>query len=435
MRSGSRRDSGAAAFSGGLGIAAGRGLGQVARVEVPPVQPSEWQKKTWYAALTAMAVAVLVLFVFAAVFLAVNVLAFLQPLLIPVVVAVILTYLLSPVVAKLAAWGMNRTAAVVLVLLVLACGFAGVVLWVAPPLSHQASQLGQMFPEYTSRGQKLLMSTIEWARDIQSRFEPKAVEDAERTMRDEIWSLAGGHVQRFMDWLQLKLPEILGSVAGFLQRSVGGVLGVAGVVLSLLLVPLFLFFFLKDSADLSRNWRKMLPLPDSALKDEVASLLEEINNYLIRYFRGQFLVSLVDGFLIGVGLLLVGLNFGLLIALAVCVLAMIPYLGLLLCWIPAVLIAAAQFGDWSHPLIVTAIFVGMSNFESFFISPWIVGDSVSLRPFTVIMAVLIWSLVLGGLLGALLAVPLTATLKVLLQRYVWRRAAAVPAESVCPPGG
>lgn len=404
-------------------------------MEVPPIQPSEWQRKSWYAALTAVAVAVLALFVFATGYLAVNILAFLQPLLIPVVVAVILTYLLSPLVAKFVSWGMNRTTAVVLILLALACGLVGVVLWVAPPISHQASQLGQMFPEYTSRGQKLLMSTIGWARDIQTRFEPKSVEDAERTVRDEIWVLAGTHVQRFMDWLQLKLPEILASTAGFLQRSMGGVLGVAGIVLSLLLVPLFLFFFLKDSANLATNWRKLLPLPDSALRDEVASLLEEINNYLIRYFRGQFLVSLIDGALIGIGLLVLGLNFGLLIALAVCVFAMIPYLGLLLCWIPAVLIAAAQFGDWVHPLIVTAIFVGMSNFESFFISPWIVGDSVSLRPFTVIMAVLIWSLVLGGLLGALLAVPLTATLKVLLQRYVWRRTESPVTEPSHPPDG
>ncbi len=404
-------------------------------MDLPPVQPKDWQRKIWYAALTALAIAVVVLFVFTTGWLVISALAFLQPLLIPVVVAVILTYLLSPVIARFASWGMSRTAAVVLLLFLLVCGFAGIVLWVAPPISHQVTQLGQSLPEYTTRGQKLLMSTLEWARDIQSRFEPHAVEEAERTVRDEVWGLARGYVQQVMEWLQLKLPLIFASVIGFLQRSMGGVLGVAGIVLSLLLVPLFLFFFLKDASDLAKNWRTMIPLPDSDLKDEVASLVEEINSYLIRYFRGQFLVSLIDGALIGMGLFILGLNFGLLIALAVCIMGMIPYLGLLLCWIPAVLIAGAQFGDWTHPLIVTAIFVGMSNFESFFISPWIVGDSVSLRPFTVIMAVLIWSLVLGGLLGALLAVPLTATLKVLLQRYVWKRRGEVSPQSQSQPSG
>ena len=397
---------------------------RVRGVSTDPAQPTVFQKKIWHAAITAVAIAVLVLIVFVAGSLVVRALAFLQPLLIPVVVAVILTYLLEPVVSKFCAWGMNRTVAVVVLLLLLACGLAGVVLWVAPPLSHQAAQFGQTLPEYTTRGQKLLMSTLEWAREIQHRFEPRAVEDAERSIRDEIWSLAGVYVQQFADWLQQKLPEILAAVGGFLKSSVGGFFGFAGVALSLLLVPLFLFFFLKDAGNLAQDWRKFIPLPDSPLKDEVASLFEEINGYLLRYFRGQFLVSLIDGALIGLGLLIMGLNFGLLIGLAVGVMAMIPYLGILLCWIPAVLIAAAQFGDWTHPLIVAAIFVWMNNLEGFFISPLIVGDSVSLRPFTVIMSVLIWSLVLGGLLGALLAVPLTATLKVLLQRYVWGRSGA-----------
>ena len=172
---------------------------------------------------------------------------------------------------------------------------------------------------------------------------------------------------------------------------------------------------------MARDWRQYIPLPESKLREEVASLLEEINSYLVRYFRGQFTVSLIDGALIGIALLFLGLNFALLIGLAVGLLALIPYVGLLICWVPAVLIAGAQFGDWMHPLIVTVIFIAMSNFESFFISPRVVGDSVSLNPLTVILSVLIWSLVLGVLLGALLAVPLTATIKVLLQRYVWRR--------------
>lgn len=233
--------------------------------------------------------------------------------------------------------------------------------------------------------------------------------------------MANGYIQRLVDWLQESLPDFLAAAGRFLQQSLGGFLGVAGVAVSLLLVPLFLFFFLKDADDLARDWRKYIPLPDSPLKNEVASLVEEINDYLIRYFRGQFLVSIIDGALIGTALLILGVNFALLIGLGVAILAMIPYLGMLICWIPAVLIAAAQFGDWTHPLIVTAIFLGMNNLEGFFISPQIVGDSVSLRPFTVILSVLVWSLVLGGLLGALLAVPLTATSKVLLQRYVWHK--------------
>jgi predicted PurR-regulated permease PerM len=387
----------------------------------PVSSPGAWQRNTWYAALTALSLVALVAVGVGAVLAVVKTVAFLQPLLIPLVAAVVLTYLLMPLVDRLCAFGLSRTWAVVLIFAAFVLGLAGIGLWIGPLLWHQAAQFGQTLPQQVSRGQELVVATLEWFRGLQQRIEPAEAQMAERSMGDELWAVASTYVQDLINWVQQRLPEIVSGLGGFLQRSAGGIFGAAGVAVSLLLVPLFLFFFLKDSADFARNWKRYIPLPDSPLRNEVASLLEEINNYLVRYFRGQFLVSMVDGILIGAALLLMGLNFALLIGLATAFLALIPYVGLTICWIPAVLIAAAQFGDWTHPLIVTAIFVGMSNLESFFIAPRIVGDSVSLHPLTVILSVLIWSLILGVLLGALLAVPLTATLKVIFQRYVWRR--------------
>jgi predicted PurR-regulated permease PerM len=384
-------------------------------------QPANWQRRFWYAALTALALVALVGVAAGVLMVVVKAVAFLQPLLIPVVAAVVLTYLLGPVVDKFCSFGLGRTWAVLLLFLLIGLGLAGIGLWVGPTLWRQTSQFGQTLPDQAARGQQLLLSTVEWVRGLQHHLQPASVLGEERTVRDELWVMVGGYVENVVAWLQERLPAILATVGSFLQRSAGGFLGVAGVVVSLLLVPLFLFFFLKDSATFAKEWRQYIPLPDSKLRDETASLLEEINNYLVRYFRGQFTVSIIDGVLIGTALFIMGLNFALLIGLAVAVLALIPYVGLTICWIPAVLIAVAQFGDWTHPLIVTAIFVGMSNLESFFIAPRVVGDSVSLHPLTVILSVLIWSLVLGVLLGSLLAVPLTATIKVLLQRYVWHR--------------
>jgi len=384
-------------------------------------QPAAWQRRFWYAALTALSMVALVGVIAGVIFLVVEAAAFLQPLLIPVVAAVILTYLLGPVVDKFCSLGLGRTWAVLLLFFLIGSGLAGIGLWVGPVLWHQTSQFGTTLPDQVSRGQELVLSTLEWVRGWQQKLQPASVLGEERTIRDEVWAWVSGYVSDLVAWFQQRLPEMLAAVGTFLQRSVGGFLGVAGVAVSLFLVPLFLFFFLKDSGTFAQEWRKYIPLPESPLRNEIASLLEEINGYLVRYFRGQFTVSLIDGALIGTALFIMGLNFALLIGLAVGVLALIPYVGLTICWIPAVLIAVAQFGDWTHPLIVTAIFVGMSNLESFFIAPRVVGDSVSLHPLTVILSVLIWSLVLGVLLGSLLAVPLTATIKVLLQRYVWHR--------------
>jgi predicted PurR-regulated permease PerM len=70
---------------------------------------------------------------------------------------------------------------------------------------------------------------------------------------------------------------------------------------------------------------------------------------------------------------------------------------------------------------VTGIFVLVQQIDGLFVTPKIVGESVGLHPMTVIASVFVWSLLMGGLLGAILAVPMTATVKVLLKRYVWQK--------------
>ncbi|MDP4584069.1 MAG: AI-2E family transporter [Verrucomicrobiales bacterium] len=76
---------------------------------------------------------------------------------------------------------------------------------------------------------------------------------------------------------------------------------------------------------------------------------------------------------------------------------------------------------WAYPVLVLLIFVILQQINGLVTAPKIVGDSVGLHPLTVIFSVLFWSFLLGGLLGALLAVPLTAAIKVLFRRYLWER--------------
>src|SRR5437660_1364085 len=228
-------------------------------------------------------------------------------------------------------------------------------------------------------------------------------------------------VQRVIPSLERQLPAWSEKFWNLLKKSIGGFLGVTGFLLSLVLVPIYLFFFLNETPRIERRWKDYLPLRASPLKDEVAEVLSQINHYIIAYFRGQLLVCLVDGTLIGSALALIGLNFAPLIGVLVVILTMIPYIGIVLCCVPAVLIAAFQWGDWWHPFWVTVIFIGIQNLEGMFYAPRIVGNSVGLHPMTVIVSIFVWGSLIGGLLGPILAVPLTATVKVLLMRYVWGR--------------
>ncbi len=391
------------------------------------ISPSRFQWKTWWTALTVLAIAIILIGIVQAGGYILAAIGFLQPVVLPLAIAGILSYLLDPAVSWLARRGWNRLWAVIAVFLTVIALFAGIVVWVVPAIHQQAESFHKNLPTYSRQAQTLLKSTVDNAKHLAERFQPASV-GAEAA--DPFSAAIQQGITEGTDAIQKKAGELLGNAGGLLQRGISGTLGVLGAMLSLVLVPVFLFFFLKEGPQIASTWSNYLPLRASPLKSEIVSLLSEINGYLISFFRGQLLVSLIDGALIGTALLIMGLDFAVLIGLLVGVLGLIPYAGMLICWVPAVIIATAQFGDWSHPLWVTVIFVAMNQIDGLFIAPKVVGESVGLHPLTVIISVLAWSLVLGGLLGALLAVPLTATLKVVLKRYFWDRDPSLPSAPV-----
>ncbi|HYG36281.1 MAG TPA: AI-2E family transporter, partial [Clostridia bacterium] len=105
-----------------------------------------------------------------------------------------------------------------------------------------------------------------------------------------------------------------------------------------------------------------------------------------------------------------------------------PFLGAIVTCVAALVIAVVQFGDWLHPLLVLAVFGCVQALEGLVISPKIMGDRVGLHPVTIIIAVMAGTTLLGGLLGGILAIPLTAALRVVMFRYVWKRRTAQEAE-------
>ncbi|MDD5200555.1 MAG: AI-2E family transporter [Terrimicrobiaceae bacterium] len=394
------------------------------------ISPSRFQWKVWWLALTVLAMAIIVSGIVTTGGYLIFAMGYLQPVVLPLAVAGILAYLLDPVVTWLTRRRWSRIWAVIAVFATVIAIIASLVVWVVPSINRQSDAFRKNLPAYSKRAQELMKSTIESTKHFAERIHPPTNGEEE----DPFNAAVQKSVNDGITAVQEKAGEWLGNAGAILQRGIGASLGALGLLLSLVLVPIFLFFFLKEGPKITATWSKYLPLRASPLKSEVVSLLSEINSYLISFFRGQLLVSLIDGFLIGTALLVMGLDFAVLIGLLVGVLGLIPYAGMLICWIPAVLIAIAQFGDWGHPLAVTIIFIAMNQIDGLFIAPKIVGESVGLHPLTVIVSVLAWSIVLGGLLGALLAVPLTATLKVLLKRYFWDRDPSLQPASGAPPG-
>lgn len=426
-----------------------------------PEYPTHWQRRMIWAALTALAVTTLISIFVGGIWVATNVLSFLQPLLVPFAISGVLAYLLEPVVGLLSQRAkMSRSAATVSIFGAIVIGFSLLAVTVIPSLYRQTVDVAKKMPGYA---RKLQQKVPEWIDSSQDKLReigemipgrkpapppslpPQAAspgtEPAASPTPTKKNPLDADSVREYIEKqvgkLEDQIPGILNSLWSLIGRGIGGFLGIFGFLISAVIVPFCLWYFLKEGDQIKKNWGDYLPLAPSPFKDEVVAALGEMNGYLVAFFRGQLIISLIDGALIGIALLIVGIDFALLIGLLVVFLSLIPYLGIILCYIPAVLIAVLQFGDWQHPLAVTIVFVAVQQFEGFFIAPRIQSETVGLHPLTIILSVVGWSLLLGGLLGALLAVPLSAMLKVLLRRYVWSRRErsmlTIPGEPDEPP--
>ena len=437
--------------------------------------PTPWQQKTMWSALAALSVVAIGAIAVGLVWLVSTVIGFLQPILIPFAIAGVMAYLLEPVVARIVSWGTSRQFAVFSVFGLVTIALTGMMLWIIPAIWVQSGRLVHQVPRYRDAIIVKVGQFNEWTNTLEKKYGihgliPQAPEktetpDTKPAPQPEtppvtppvtpppadatapapapdaplLPAAAAAaktasvlDLKNFLngDWLRTTLPVVLAKTWSVITDSVGGFLGVFGFLLSMIIVPIYLYYFLIESKTISESWGDYVPLRASALKDEVVSALNEINGYLIAFFRGQLIVSLINGTATGLGLIFVGLDFGLLIGLTLCFLGLIPYIGITLCWIPAVIIAAIQGGSWLvpasaswwvFPVVITGIFVAVQQIDGFFVTPKIVGESVGLHPVTVIVSVFGWSLLMGGLLGAILAVPMTATVKVLLRRYVWER--------------
>src|SRR5262249_14272626 len=138
-------------------------------------------------------------------------------------------------------------------------------------------------------------------------------------------------------------------------------------------------------------------------------------------FRGQVLVAICDGALYGLGFLLIGLPYAVLIGVMAMFLTMIPYLGAIVTCGTALIISLVQYGNWRHPVLVLLVFGCVQVLESLVVSPRIRGGRVGLDPLTITISVMAGTTLLGGLLGGILAIPFTAALRVVMFRYVWKR--------------
>lgn len=423
--------------------------------------PTPFQQRTLWNAGTGVAILVLGGLVVGLVLLVGKVFGFLQPVLVPLVVAWIVAYVVDPVVVYLEKRGMTRVWAILTLFASLFFGATLLVIAVLPGLNRAGQNIrGFLKPaeqveqvdaaedseslatsELSNESQLAIalarqvhelrenhqLGVIAWAlTELDDDGEP--VRSSAETQIDEesldfFWRTRSGRA------LDESKGTILRTTYNWITAGSTKIIGFLGLVIGMIMVPIYLFFFLKDSVSIRQCLHEYLPLKASRFKTELVETLSEVNGYLVSFFRGQVVVAIIDGLLVGIALLVFGLPYAIIIGVFVALLGVIPYVGNIICLIPTCIIAYLHaqnvqpfgLGPWGYVGCVIGIFFLVQQINSLVTAPKIVGDSVGLHPLTVIFSMLFWSLVLGGFVGALLAVPLTASIKVIFRRYFWER--------------
>jgi predicted PurR-regulated permease PerM len=433
--------------------------------------PSKAQARVIWLALTGLAVATIVALVAGVIWGLGEVLRILGPVLWPLAVAGVVAYLLDPVVDWLERKKVPRARAIICVFALAFVVVLGLFSSVVPQLINETRQLASQIPEFSRKAQAKIEH---WVNNppaplrpfLEAKFpslyhrltnspagptESGAATNATPFLAPATNAVAAGGTN--VAATAMAPQESPGGLAGSIDLNAiqtatglvakglaavgtwifGQVSRVAswfGVLAGLSLIPVYAFYLLLEKRGIKDRWTDYLPVSNSSFKDELVFVINSINDYMIAFFRGQVLVAICDGILYTIGFIIIGLPYAVLVGVMATILTMIPFLGAIVTCVTALLIMALQYGDWQHPALVVAVFVVVQALEGLVISPRIMGDRVGLHPLTIIIGVMVGTTLLGGLLGGILAIPLTAVLRVVLSRYVWKRPAELtPAEA------
>lgn len=320
-----------------------------------------------------------------------TLLYFLHGILSPFLVGILLAYLADPLVDRLERAGLSRTWGVVAVFALFSLVFLAMLLVLIPMLAKQLVRLYELAPQMLDWLQHV---ALPW---VQARL----------GLADGFWKF---------DKIKAAISEHMGQTTDIvgivLSQATASGLALVGWLANLVLIPVVGFYLLRDWDLMMAKLRRLLPRQREA---QVVSLAGECHEVLGAFVRGQLLVMLALGVIYAAGLMLVGLELGLLIGILAGLAAIVPYMGFII-GIGAALVAGMfQFGGDLYPMLgIVAVFMVGQALEGMVLTPMLVGDRIGLHPVAVIFAILAGG-ELFGFTGVLLALPVAAVIMVLLR--------------------
>ncbi|QLK60320.1 AI-2E family transporter [Enterobacteriaceae bacterium Kacie_13] len=315
------------------------------------------------------------------------ILYFLNGILAPLLVAIVLAYLLEWPTVRLQHVGLSRTLAVSVVLLM----FAGIlmigILVIAPVTWQQGVNLLADLPSMLNR-------FYDFAATLPKRY--PALVDA-------------GIIDMMAENMRSKLSGLGESVVKYSLASLVGLLTLA---IYLILVPMMVFFLLKDKEQMLNAVRRVLPR-DRGLAGQVWA---EMNQQVTNYIRGKVLEMIIVGVATYLVFWVMDLRYSLLLAVLVGISVLIPYIGAMLVTIPVVIVAMFQWGLGADFWTLIVAYLVVQGLDGNVIVPLLFSEAVNLHPLVIILSVVVFG-GLWGFWGVFFAIPLATLVKAVV--HVW----------------
>lgn len=313
-----------------------------------------------------------------------------ESVLMPFILAFVLAYILHPIVVRLERWRLGRGVATSLVVTGFCLFVVAVFLIIVPVLQAQVLDFMRRIPQFSASVWNHLKTILLYTKENMSPSQMAELSDA----------------------VSQSVISVLNAIGSSISRVLSSGIAVFNMLALIVITPVVLFYVLRDWREVQMQIKELVPKDK---EKEVASVWKEINTTLAGFIRGQAMVCVILGFFYGVGLSLVGLDFGILVGMLSGLLSFVPYFGFGSGLILSLFLGFMQgfsLAQWGGLAVVFSL---GQILESYILTPYLVGNRVGLHPVWVIFALLAGG-VLSGFLGILIAVPVAAVIGVLLRR-------------------
>lgn len=309
---------------------------------------------------------------------------------VPVACGAVLYYLVKPIYDFLVSKKVPKGIAILGVMLGIVFLFVMVVTSLVPIIQKQLLDLVSQLPYYyqiiSNQVERFMQSS--WFTALQEQF---------NTIN--------------MDFIQ-SITERLNGILNLTFSGIGSVVGIVGdTIITLMTMPVILYYLLKDGNKVIPSITRLFP---TRSRNKISVMLNEMNQQVSSYIRGQILVAICVGVTYTIGYSIINLPYGVTIGMIAGLLTIIPYIGSIIGLTPALIIAFVT--NPSLALQVLLVFVIEQLIESRVLQPLILGSSLKMHPVT-ILVILLAAGKMFGLTGLLIAVPVYAVVKVFVTHF------------------